>query len=306
MSNLKPEPAHLQTPIETLTEHQLLYRLLLTFTELHWEQEKLNRLVLVLPKGVRNFMSDDYEGMSHSWAIHKRCRAIIKACPKLVAELEQMQIKSTETDMILSWAAILHRLPFFLGYDKPLECQIIATALAQAMFTKDEQSAIYPGDTLAEILANKLRHYDYQCPLVDRGPLPEILRLDPQAEIFRLAVLTAYSPAETVERYYQHNMRLGLTIFQPLPIRYFDYSRNDIRRDLLTFCLIMFAIQATDFYSPEIQDAYNRWSEGKPAAAKKIIEIAKLEKLDSKHLDYLIQIMNCFYEVNNLPNNLEL
>jgi hypothetical protein len=121
--------------------------------------------------------------------------------------------------------------------------------------------------------------HDYFCPMSDGEELPSLFLKSPLAEIFRLADKTSLPPAKEVDRWYKYGQRDGQKFFNPdLPDKdRFDLQHNYERRDQITFLLVFFAVQPSDFYTREAAESYRQWAAGKTEALRRIMAICREE-----------------------------
>lgn len=217
---------------------------------------------------IRDFFTCKDHGFAHSLAVWKRCLAIIEASPNL------WHLASNGKNALLSlmWACVFHDFSRFIeNVDFQLH-EAISAALVQDIIPN------YPGISL---MRRFIAYHDYFCPLIDGRPMPTEIMI-PIGEIFRLADKTSNSPAEEIQRYYETGKRHGTPFFNyalPEKIR-FDFVKNHAHRDMLTWFLILFAIQPSDFLYRETSQCYAIWAEGKREAFFKIGDLCRQEGLE--------------------------
>jgi len=234
---LKPSPANFETPIEMITEHNLMHRLLIGINSLPYSQAERDREIIKLPTGIREFMSNKDHGFLHSQAVLKRCHEITAHCPELKRELVAIDLDDTIIEKFFTWGSILHDIARFLGYPGVDAHQKAGANLALASFQNEFEDDFIP-ITLSEII---LRH-DYFCRIIDNKPLPELFKYNPLAEIFRLADKISNTPEDELFRYYLTGQRLNVAFFKPMPFKQrIDFVNNYHERDMITHFLILFS-----------------------------------------------------------------
>lgn len=213
-------------------------------------------------------------GHSHSQAVWDRCQAIIKESPNLWP-MAKMQIKLSDGDQeakqVLMLAAIFHDMGRFLGASFEDHEQVGANLSIK----------ITVGTCLADPLYYAIVNHDYICPLVDGDDRPRSTMF-PLSEIFRLADKTSISPSAEIQRYHLTGRRLApdMPLYDPTvsdEIR-FQLSKNIVKSDELTWFLIIFALQSTDFIYGDIRDAYAYWARGKFKALEMVGDLCLVEE----------------------------
>jgi len=212
----------------------------------------------------RFFTSKDH-GFKHSVQVWKRCKKIKDVSPTIWNEA-QLGLSCADSLKVLLLASLFHDIARFWTDFKNHE-QASADFVFNLLGPFNQKIASYTRDAI-------VRH-DYFCFLADGTDFPDNLR-QPLSEIFRLADKTSLSPADEIIRYHQTAQRLhsGMPIFDPMisdDIR-FDLANNLSRRtDELTWFLMIFALQSTDFIFGDTRDAYAAWAGGKTDALNQIV-----------------------------------
>lgn len=231
------------------------------------------------------FENSDH-GFEHSKQVWQRCQEIIKRSVDLWRLAQNTVSPNYKLDCrkVLMWAAVFHDFSRFYKVS-PRQHEAESAKLAFQIFN---------GSPLAKILNDAICRHDYFCELIDGEPLPFIL-MNPLAEIFRLADKTSISPQEEIARYYQTGKQYGTPFLKPkltYEVR-FNLTHNQNERDMITWFLLIFALQASDFVFRETAAIYNEWAKGKPNALDKIIELAKQEQAPVEP-EKIRQIILCF------------
>jgi len=221
---------------------------------------------------VNDFWTNSDHGLSHSQAVWRRCQEIIKASPQLWP-IARMQVDDSEEEAsrVLILASIFHDLARFLN--APFEVHEWQGAKIA------EKNLL--GSSLLFPVCSAIMNHDYINYLVNgqASPLNAVL---PLSEIFRLADKTSISPKDEVIRYYETGRRLApdRPLFDPSiadEVR-FDLQHVNDQGDCLTWFLIIFALQSTDFLYGDTRDAYAYWARGKKAALEAISDLCRQEE----------------------------
>lgn len=232
------------------------------------------------------FETNTDHGLAHSHLVFDRSLEVIDGCPNIARIMSFSGLENQQITALLSWASLLHDFGRFLGYDL-IEHQKFGAELAKQIFAGQAEVTL-----LMEMLAN----HDYICPLVDGQALPLPLLFNPLAEIFRLADKTSLAPAEEIERYYLTGKRLGGVFYNPALTldQRADFSFSLQQKEFLSYFLVLFAIQPTDFFLSETAELYRRWAEGKKDAVHKINLLALAEKLTPDQFVEIEKIIDDF------------
>lgn len=213
---------------------------------------------------VNNFWTNSDHGLSHSKVVWQRCQKVISESP-LLWQLAKMQVGGSEEDAkrVLILASIFHDLARFLG--APFEFHEWQSAeIAEKTLS---------GSSLNLPVCYAIINHDYINPLVNGFEMPQTLIL-PLSEIFRLADKTSVSPKDEIIRYHRTGKRIApdLPLFDPTisdDVR-FNLSSGTLKGDELSWFLILFALQSTDFLYGDTRDAYAYWARGKREALDEI------------------------------------
>jgi len=226
---------------------------------------------------VGDFFANFDHGLSHSQAVWNRCQEIISQSSLLwkvaVEQANRVGRDGNQARQALLLASIFHDLGRFLGFSFSTH-EIIGAKLA---------AAINPDDTgFANVLYNLIIHHDYVCPIINGYDFP-FEAVSPLAEIFRLADKTSNSPSEEIRRYYEVGRRLApdKPLFKPdIPAEVrFDFTNSSpAGKDMLTWFLLLFALQSTDFLYGDTRDAYAYWARGKKEALEVIGDLCRQEE----------------------------
>lgn len=220
------------------------------------------------------YFSNLDHGHSHSQAVWDRCQAIIEKSPSLWP-MAKMQIKisdgETEARQVLMLASIFHDMGRFLDVSFEDHEQVGANLAAH----------ITTGTCLHDPLYYAIVNHDYVCQLTDDYPVPRPTMF-PLSEIFRLADKTSISPRDEIKRYHLTGKRLApnMPLYDPSisdEIR-FHLSRGVVKMDELTWFLIIFALQSTDFIYGDTRDSYANWARGKSEALEMIGDLCLEEE----------------------------
>lgn len=228
-------------------------------------------------QGIKEFFANQDHGFSHSTKVWRRCQTLVEQCPNLckcfMASRRWLPNDAEEYlyDLLL-WSSIFHDFCRFCGCDFS-DHQVCGADLAVAACRIMGKEIIQ-----SEIRAVLYRH-DYLGQIVD-GDLPLDTQIYPIAELFRLADKTSVSPIEEVERYWQTAKRYKTMFFDPtIPdeVRFNLAANEKERTDSLTWILLIFALQSTDFLFAETADAYAYWARGKRDIFDKLRRLAAIE-----------------------------
>lgn len=253
-----------------------------------------------IKKAVSDYFADYEHGVKHSQGVWSRCRQIIANAPN-VWRLALSKLPEADNWEILFWSSVMHDFSRFLEIDFAYHEKTSADLSSQIFAGR--------GREFAGILWRVIAWHDYFCPLANGRPLPvEIMH--PLAEIFRLADKTSVSPEQEVMRYYETGKKTGTPFFNPdLPdsARY-DFVHNQKQRDQLTWLLLIFTMQPTDFIYKETSWLYQRWLRGKATAMAKVRELAAKEKdINGQPIDQekVTQIILNLYKPHELVDLLD-
>ncbi|MEK7072707.1 MAG: HD domain-containing protein [Patescibacteria group bacterium] len=226
----------------------------------------------VFPSVTRQYFENTDHGFRHSQAVWDRCQEIIRQSP-LLWQMTKMQIDCTESCAlkVLILASIFHDIGRFLGSSFETH-EAVGAELARI---------IVEGSCIEEAFFHAILHHDYISPLVSGQEMPYSAML-PFSEIFRLADKTSISPKDEIRRYHQTGKRVApdvpvfdLTI--PDEIR-FNFNSGFKKGDELSWFLIIFALQSTDFTYGDSRDAYAYWARGKREALETIGDLCLEEE----------------------------
>jgi len=293
----KPQPADFYTPIERITEHNLLHRLLIGIEKFKSTREEKDKEIEKLPSAVREFMISVDHGIEHSRQVLERAAEILSQCPNLLRHSSLADIRPRDIKALLTWAALLHDFTRFLGYNLKGH-QLASAQLALACFISSKQ------ESATELYA-MIRRHDYLSPIIDGENLPELFLNHPLAEVFRLVDKTSLPPVKEIERYYLAGKNWGNVFFKP-ELTYeerFDYSRGTKHWDQINHFLNLFAIQASDWAYDETRRLYRQWEMkdgGRLLAVKKIFQLAEQEGLSSAQSKQINDILEEFFKRFNL------
>ncbi|HNP74938.1 MAG TPA: hypothetical protein PKL09_01090 [bacterium] len=256
---------------------------------------------LNLPTGsvqaVEDFFANQDHGFAHSVKVWRRCQTLINHCPNLCASFLWgrrwifNQAEKYLRDLLL-WSSIFHDFSRFCGChfsNHQTYGADLAVAACRVMGKEMIQS---------EIRAVLYQH-DYFGQVVN-GDLPLDTQAYPLAELFRLADKTSVSPVEEVERYWQTSKRYQSVFFDPnIPdATRFNLAVNEKERaDCLTWLLLIFALQSTDFLFAETADAYAYWARGKREALDSIGRLAQQAGSDGAEA---VATVRRFIKINKL------
>ena len=221
---------------------------------------------------VNDFWENSDHGFSHSQAVWRRCQEIIRESP-LLWQLAKIQVGDNEAEAkrVLILASISHDLARFLGAPFQLH-EWQSTEIAKKTLI---------GSSLAYPVCSAIVHHDYINYLVSGYDFPYNVIL-PLSEIFRLADKTSLSPKDELLRYYATGRRLApdRLLFDPSitdEVR-FDLQHVNDQCDYLTWFLLIFALQSTDFLYGDTRDAYAYWARGKKEALETIGDLCRQEE----------------------------
>jgi hypothetical protein len=230
---------------------------------------------------VEDFFKNKDHGFPHSVLVRERCCQLWSSCHNirqcfLETQSEQWH-KANNSDQLVnalfSIEALCHDYGRFCG------CHfsghehfgaVLATLVCGMMGLYQEGGQVWAA----------LEFHDYMGRIAsgEHSSLFTIASF-PLAELFRLADKTSVTPAEEVERYWQTARRYKMPLFDPTitdEVR-FDLARNaNQRTDSLTWMLLLFAQQPSDFLFRETAAAFDRWRD-KKALLDKMMEIAAIE-----------------------------
>ena len=299
----KAQPAPFHASIEELTEHELLYRLLIGLENMPGTREEIDQEIAKLPQEVFDFWRNEDHGLAHSKQVLERALVILRACPNMLRACYLKGVDPIDIGGLLTWASILHDFARFTSNSSLAEHQLAGANLARGCF-RGEMS-----ESVCDALYGMIRHHDYICEFVDGKQLPSVFIENPLAEIFRLADKTSLPPVEEILRYYATGKRLNASTFfdadLPLETR-FDFESDKSAWDFVNYFLLFFAIQPSDWFFGETRALYRQWQEktagGKSRAAAKIIQLAADEGLDIAQIVKLTDVMDKFFWKYGLPN----
>ncbi len=234
---------------------------------------------------IDRFFNDHTHGVLHSNYVFERCLDLMAACPNLCKSLLQEGTGDGRVDRVTTEDLILLSFVGSLFHDFGRSCdrhfsdhERFGANLARVILLSQGK---HPWKS--EMVEFMLVQHDYMgfVACVDQG-IMAISRQYPLAELFRLADKTSFPPAAEVERYWQTARQYNMPLFDrtiPDEVR-FDLVRNtDKRTDSLTWMLLLFAQQPSDFLFRETAAAFDRWHDKKVLLAK-ISEIAAVEGYD--------------------------
>jgi len=292
----KPEPADFYDSIDMLTEHSLLYRLLIGFENAKGSNEEICAKLGVLPEAVYRYWHSGDHGITHSRQVMKRAMEISQACPNLNRLRETHDIEKMDFIALFTWASIIHDIGRFLDRESGLQHQIFGANLAYHCFRLEID------ENMAAVLDGMIRHHDYICEFVDGEELPMEFMENPLAEIFRLADKTSLPPAEEIVRWYDTGKQTDTLFFDNsvLMFQRFDF-RHDWNWDYFQYFLLFFAIQPKNWFFAETSNLYREWSNRKSDAAAKIIDLAREESIAEKDIEQMRDVMYHFTERFCLP-----
>jgi len=299
----KPKPAGFFTPIEELTEHELLYRLLISLQNLPGSTELNEEEIIKLPSEVYEYWRNSDHGLAHSKQVLARALIILRSCPNLLRLCYMRCLDPIEITALITWASILHDFARFTQYKTLPIHQLVGSELARHAFIEEVE------DHVSKNLAEMIIRHDYCCEFVDREQLPTLFIKNPLAEMFRLADKTSLSPVDEITRYNNTGKRLGKAKFFdpdfPMESR-LQFNGRYEGWDYLNHFLLFFAIQPKDWFFGETRDLYREWQEkcegGKSKACAKILEFAAAEGLDGDQIYSLVNVLDSFFKKFNLPN----
>lgn len=261
-----------ETPIREICPELLSGRLLFALD--NWltgeiPATRVEQFRLRTPEAVDEYFANGDHGYWHSCAVYERTQEIMAGSPQMVRlMIKQESLSAEQIGWVMVWASMFHDLMRFFGYGTP-DHEAPAAELARSAFWKD--AAI--GDALVKAVI----FHDYLSPIIDGKEAPLVLLESPLADIFRLADKTSVSPEEEINRWWLCGQRYQTKFFDEEltdPIR-FNLPENHNQRDQVTFFLMLFALQAQDFYSGEARQFYQEWSDGKIMAYRRILSIAR-------------------------------
>jgi len=246
---------------------------------------------------VGEFYANEDNGYAHSLAVYNRLKEIAKQSPKMmqlvigphryVNEPDE-RVFLQRVERVFTWAAMLHDLMRFFGFGTP-DHEIPAVKLARAAFGQEVE--------LPDWLANAMIRHDYFCPIADGEEVPMLFLESSLAEMFRLADKTSLPPADEVDRWRKYGRRYGTKFYNrdlPDDVR-FDLPHNYEQRDQVTYLLMLFAVQPSDFYAHEAAEIYRRWALGKAEALRRIMAIAREERVSERAVMDIIQRFHRHY-----------
>ncbi|MDO8669667.1 MAG: hypothetical protein Q7K65_05230 [Candidatus Buchananbacteria bacterium] len=213
------------------------------------------------------FENNDH-GFSHSQDVWQRCQEVVSQSP-LLWQMANLQVAKAQRVLILT--SIFHNMGRFLGVDftdhEEVGAELARRVLAGSILDKHVFYAIF--------------NHDYICPLVNGYRMPK-LAMFPLSEIFRLADKTSVSPQDEVRRYYRTGKRVApnMSLFDSniSDETRFDLSPGITKGDMLTWFLVIFALQSTDFIYGDTRDAYAYWARGKHQAMEAVGDLCLEEE----------------------------
>ncbi len=225
---------------------------------------------------VGEFYANDDLGYAHSCAVYNRLKEIAEQSPRMIRLMtDQEKLSDRQAGCLFTWAAMFHDLMRFFGFGTP-DHEVPAAKLARAAFSGELD--------LCDSLAKAVICHEYLCPIADGKELPILFQKSPLAEMFRLADKTSLSPADEVDRWWKRGKRYGTKFYDlylPDSIR-FNLPHNYELRDQLTYLLMLFAVQPSDFYAHEAAEIYRQWALGKAEALCRVTVIAREEKISER------------------------
>lgn len=221
------------------------------------------------------YMQNDDHGFSHSQAVWNRCKQITDQS-SLLWQMAVMQAGGKEiyAKKVLILASIFHDMGRFLGAKFDTH-ELVGADLARN---------IIAGSPLEASLFYAIVNHDYICQLVNGYDMPKSIML-PLSEIFRLADKTSIPADQEIRRYHQTGRRVApdMPLFNPAisdDVR-FNLRQDIIKGDELTWFLIMFALQSTDFIYGDTRDSYAYWARDKARALETVGDLC----LEEEYLD---------------------
>ncbi|HLD28670.1 MAG TPA: hypothetical protein VJB67_03575 [Patescibacteria group bacterium] len=229
---------------------------------------------------VHRYMATDDHGYAHSVRVWRRCQELITECPllwrmirKSEDQLHLNMVSDRNYRLVLIWASVLHDFSRFIAGTTFDNHQYRSAVVSSRLFTNQR----YVGE-----LINLIEHHDYFCEIMD-GLMP-IKAMTPLAELFRLADKTSVSPAEEILRYHQTGNRRQTPFFDPTLSDQFRFNlylaARNLQTDQITWFLMLFVLQSTDFIYRETADQYARWARGKKLALAQIAELCLQHRVD--------------------------
>lgn len=299
----KPEPAGFYDPIDNLTEHALLYRLLIGMENVKKCHPDLPDKINGLPEAVYKYWHSGDHGIIHSRQVRKRVTEIIASCPDLIRYLSHHWIDQKDIEALFNWTSILHDIGRFIDASSGLNHQSLGADLASNCFINE----VDINEEMSALLHIMINHHDYICEFIDGNPLPIHFMEFPLAEIFRLADTTSLSPGNEIVRWYDTGRQAGTVFFNPdlTPEQRFDFQASYDNWDQIQYFFLFFAIQPKDWFFGETRDLYRQWSMktegGKTQALRKIIELAANEKCNTEKIAAIRDIFDQFFQKFDLP-----
>ena len=291
----------LRVPIEEITQQFLLECLNYGFCRYsEYRREDSERFRAMAASSVEQYFGNEDHGFVHSRAVYGRCQELAGLSPQMVSFAKaQNTIGDRQIDDFFRAAAIYHDLMRFFGYGT-VDHELPGAELAQAVFSNDDQLVLFE-------LKHALPRHDYFCKIVEGEVLPLCFKKNPLAELFRLGDKTSSSPAAELDRWWKCGQRYNTVFFDETMsdgVR-FDFVHNHRQRDQITYFLLLLALQPSDFYAGEAQQAYARWSQGGSACIRGIIELAQ-RYLTSEQIAGVNGVIERFYQyfdLVSLPNS---
>lgn len=228
--------------------------------------------VLNIDQSMKLYFEDPEHGFYHAQTVWNRCQEIIGRSPTLW-RMAIMQAGNRESyaRKVLILGSIFHDIGRSLGANFETHEQIGAELARTIVF----------GSCIEKSLFYAIINHDYICPLVNGNSMPSPVML-PLSEILRLADKTSILPKDEVKRYHQTGRRIDpdLPLFDPTisdDVR-FNFKSNIKKGDELTWLLIIFALQSTDFLYGDARDDYAYWARGKREALEAIGDLCLEEE----------------------------